>query len=733
MLNYLTKLLFLTFIFGLTGCGGGGGSSDDSGTTGTTGTTGNIPSDLQGQWMLVHNGEKTFLGPNTQKSITVIDDNLIQDNDSTSNPYLVRAGINEVTTSGQANSDSVSKSMKAFSGVGGIDIILKNINDSSVSIQTSTQSSGKFSLKAPSGSYTLTATDANTNAVTTNVTIQNKAIDLGEFTVVNKSVIAHNFKSTILNNEPQYFGTLDGQTEKTYSKTLQITNIGSQAVSGVTFSLTMSNSAVRNFTFSSKIIGMEPGASVSIPVTFSFKRPDVDTEIPLNVTIKDRFNNEWTDHTSLKLMSKNESVEINVQVTGATGHIITQGRTPQTLPAIIPYKAGNEYEIVLSALTSNNESAYSLGVGVAPGSTSGFNEPNKFEPDDSTVQANEIGLYETKTSFLFGGDIDFYKLKFKSEETPFDPKLISTLSSNAFGGLFIKDNIAYIAGFQSGFFIIDITNPLSPIIVGSVDTPGNALDVFVIGNTAYVADSSSGLQVIDISNIGSPIIVGSIKTPHNAKKVFVLGNHAYVADGNNKSTNDTDGGLYIIDISVPNSPAIIGSLDLSVSTHSVHVIANIAYITSSSTTSENDLDLKLIDISTPNSPSVISSINIPGSASNAFISGNFAYVVSNSGFYIVDISTPSSPKIVGDINGESTGIYGIFVSNNFAYVSKIDDGNASTINDGYIKYHIINVKNPTSPVIVNTIDFTGQLNNIFVVDNYVYVVSTTGLHVFQLK
>jgi hypothetical protein len=44
--------------------------------------------------------------------------------------------------------------------------------------------------------------------------------------------------------------------------------------------------------------------------------------------------------------------------------------------------------------------------------------------------------------------------------------------------------------------VIDITNPASPGIVGSVDTPGLALDVAVVGSYAYVADSFSGLQIV---------------------------------------------------------------------------------------------------------------------------------------------------------------------------------------------------------------------------------------------
>ena len=39
-----------------------------------------------------------------------------------------------------------------------------------------------------------------------------------------------------------------------------------------------------------------------------------------------------------------------------------------------------------------------------------------------------------------------------------------------------------------GLQVIDITNPESPQIVGSVDTPGDACGVAVSGTHAYVAD-----------------------------------------------------------------------------------------------------------------------------------------------------------------------------------------------------------------------------------------------------
>ena len=86
--------------------------------------------------------------------------------------------------------------------------------------------------------------------------------------------------------------------------------------------------------------------------------------------------------------------------------------------------------------------------------------------------------------------------------------------------------------------MIDITNPASPQIVGSVDTPGYAYGVAVSGTYAYVADCDSGLQVIDITNPASPQIVGSVDTPGSAYGVAVSGTHAYVADGELRSPGD---------------------------------------------------------------------------------------------------------------------------------------------------------------------------------------------------
>ncbi|WP_013334553.1 DUF4347 domain-containing protein [Gloeothece verrucosa] len=69
---------------------------------------------------------------------------------------------------------------------------------------------------------------------------------------------------------------------------------------------------------------------------------------------------------------------------------------------------------------------------------------------------------------------------------------------------------------------------LTPVLVGTYDTPGYARNVQVVNNLAYVADYRSGLQIIDITNPASPVLKGTYSG--NAWNVQVVGNLAYVKE-----------------------------------------------------------------------------------------------------------------------------------------------------------------------------------------------------------
>ncbi|TRT74320.1 MAG: endo-1,3-1,4-beta-glycanase ExsH [Microcystis sp. M_QC_C_20170808_M3Col] len=51
---------------------------------------------------------------------------------------------------------------------------------------------------------------------------------------------------------------------------------------------------------------------------------------------------------------------------------------------------------------------------------------------------------------------------------------------------------------------MDISNPVAPTLKGNYDTSGNAQGVQIVGNYAYVADYEGGLQIIDVSEFTTP-------------------------------------------------------------------------------------------------------------------------------------------------------------------------------------------------------------------------------------
>ncbi|MBN2152681.1 MAG: hypothetical protein JW839_14615, partial [Candidatus Lokiarchaeota archaeon] len=137
-------------------------------------------------------------------------------------------------------------------------------------------------------------------------------------------------------------------------------------------------------------------------------------------------------------------------------------------------------------------------------------------------------------------------------------------------GVFVSGDVAYVADADSGLQCISVANPASPSLLGTYNTPGDALGVFVSGDVAYVADGVYGLQCINVANPASPSLLGTYNTPGQARGVYVSGDVAYVAD-------DTSG-LQCINIANPASPSLLGTYDTPGTAYGVFVSGDIAYI-----------------------------------------------------------------------------------------------------------------------------------------------------------
>lgn len=261
---------------------------------------------------------------------------------------------------------------------------------------------------------------------------------------------------------------------------------------------------------------------------------------------------------------------------------------------------------------------------------------------------------------------------------------------------------AYIADFASGLQIIDVSNPLEPLIIGSVDTPGSASAVTVIGSIAYVADFDGGLQIIDISDPTQPLIAGFISTPGSARNVTVTGTTAYVADG--------PAGLQIIDVNDPTQPLIIGSIPGG-QTSCVAVIDNIAYV------GDDFAGLLVVDVSDPTQPFILGTVQTPGDPKAISVTKNIAYIAdywANSGLVAIDISDPAHPLIIGSV---ATPDYALAVKviGNTAYIADFESG-----------LQVIDVSNPVEPLIIGSVDTPNTAYDVSVIGSIAYVADYSG-------
>ena len=268
--------------------------------------------------------------------------------------------------------------------------------------------------------------------------------------------------------------------------------------------------------------------------------------------------------------------------------------------------------------------------------------------------------------------------------------------------VFVDGNYLYVAGDDKGLLIFDITNPVNPVCIKQVDTPGVAYGVFASSGYAYVADGDAGLQIIDIEPLGSAYIVGTVDTS-TALGVYATGGYAYVADRYS--------GLQIIDIDPPESAYIVKTVETPGDSRAVVVSSGYAYV------ADKDAGLQIIDIEPPASAYIVKTIDTPGSAYDVYVSGVYTYVADgNAGLTIID-----SSGVVKTVDTPGSA-YGVYVSGSYAYLADYDAG-----------LQIIYIAIPALAYIAKTVDTPGSAYGDVVSNGYAYVADGgSGLQIIDV-
>ena len=120
--------------------------------------------------------------------------------------------------------------------------------------------------------------------------------------------------------------------------------------------------------------------------------------------------------------------------------------------------------------------------------------------------------------------------------------------------VFVSNNLLFIAEsyYDSGFGIINITNPVNPIWLNYIPFGEIIYDIYIDGDLLFLSTELCPIKIYDVSNSLAPIKLSEIKSDRwHPGQIFVNNSIAFIAQNAN--------GLLAIDVSSPIKPKLLTS------------------------------------------------------------------------------------------------------------------------------------------------------------------------------
>ena len=265
---------------------------------------------------------------------------------------------------------------------------------------------------------------------------------------------------------------------------------------------------------------------------------------------------------------------------------------------------------------------------------------------------------------------------------------------------FVKAEHVYVTAFEvdgfSGVKVIDVSDPMLPVEVGSFETPGMPQSVWVAENTVYIADNNA-LVIYDVTNPASPEQLGSY-APEAAEylilEVAVKGDYVLLAD--------PYFGIRILDASDFSQIREVGSHphnQTDVYYSPIRVSGDTAYYLRHG----DGMEKKLVglDILDPAHPVEVVSLDMPGYwwfHGFDYRDGCACVAGGPYGLRVLDVSDPGSSREVGSYDPHSL-TSGLALAGNHAFIS-------TDFNDGELL--VYDVSDPSSPTEVTALTVEGR-------------------------
>lgn len=241
-----------------------------------------------------------------------------------------------------------------------------------------------------------------------------------------------------------------------------------------------------------------------------------------------------------------------------------------------------------------------------------------------------------------GNNSQTAQLQIIDVSNPSNPNLVNSFrlpgvtGSGAIGNtVFYNSNKIYIGTRRATgpeFFVIDVSNPLGPVSLGSYEVNADVNSIKVVGTTAYLAtsDDNQEIMILNVADAAHISLQGSYNASSgdDGQSLFLTGSKLYLG----RSSGASD--FIIADTSNPVFPATLGSYNLGGSSVNGIVVRDyLAFVG----TSQSNNELQIWNISDPAHAVLWSSFNFPQVTTGLDYENNLVYasVRSNDGLRII--------------------------------------------------------------------------------------------------
>ena len=242
---------------------------------------------------------------------------------------------------------------------------------------------------------------------------------------------------------------------------------------------------------------------------------------------------------------------------------------------------------------------------------------------------------------------------------PVNPSLINTISTAGPRRLLIENNLLYLGRYSPiypALTIYDISDPASPVELGSLDSTKYVMGIAKSGNYVYLGTGYDGIMVVNVSDPANPVAETTLDPNGYISRMSIFDTLLAVAGGY--------GGLILLNIADQSNPSLISQFNTFGLAMDV-VFNGPTYIY----LANHYGGINALNISDPTSPILENSISVPGANLDVETSGNVAFLTGYYGYLrSIDLSDPSNPQDLAPWDNFQYG-YSIAIVGDYAYTS----------------------------------------------------------------